>query len=285
MDAEALFWIVHLPLMFLFLVGMADVLGIWLRGRVAGQAGASAGQKARALLRAVLGAVFSRRFPLLVRAFVCESWFNRRLWQTNRWRWLSHFMLLSGFMLLMLMSGLGALADKLLEHVFHLGHVPWIGMWYNPDHPVTAVLNEVGGLMMTVGFLFFAVRRYVFRVSQLRTGPMDTWMVVGLGLILLSGWVTEIVRLNSGHVDGAAAFLSFVACPLSRLVAGWRLPWDALFDWMYVGHGLLTSVVIATIPYSKFMHVIAGGLVAMVNRFREETVRGAGEKGAAHVRA
>lgn len=282
MSAETLFWVIHLPLMVLFLVGMVDVLSVWLRGRVDGLEDSSAGRKVGALLQVALSAIFSRQFLLLVKAFVTEAWFNRRLWHTNRWRWLNHFLLLTGFMLLMVLSGIGALSDKVLHYVFHLGHVPWIAMWYNPDHPVTAVLNEVGSVLMTVGLIFFIVRRYAFRIPQLRTGPMDTWMVVGLGLILLSGWVTEIVRLNSGDV-GPTAYLAFVGYPLARLVGGLQVPWDSLFDWMYVGHGLFTSLVIVTIPFSKFMHVIAGGLVAVVDQFQEEAARVGGEKGVARV--
>jgi len=282
MSAESLFWMIHLPLMVLFLVGMVDVLSVWLRGRVEGLENDSAGRKAGALLRTVLAAIFSRHLPQIIKAFITEAWFNRRLWRANRWRWLSHFLLLTGFMLLMTLSGLAALSDKVLHHVFHLEHVPWIAMWYNLDHPVPAVLGEMGSVLMSVGLIFFIVRRYAFRTPQLRTGPMDTWMVVGLGLILLSGWVTEIVRLSSGDV-GPMAYLAFVGYPLSRLFAGLALPWERLHDWMYVGHGILTSLVIVTIPYSKFMHVIAGGLVATADQFQEETARVGGEKGGAHV--
>lgn len=209
------------------------------------------------------------------------------LWRTLAYpvREASHIIHLSRFVvksLLMVLSGIGALSDKILHHVFHLEHVPWIAMWYNPDHPVTAVLNEIGAVMMTLGLVFFIVRRYAFRPPALRTGPMDTWMVVGLGLVLLSGWVTEIVRLNSGDV-GPMDYLAFVGYPPSRLFAGLAWPWERLHGWMYVGHGILTSLVIVTIPYSKFMHVIAGGLVAVVDQFQEKTACVGGEKGGVHV--
>jgi nitrate reductase gamma subunit len=264
---------------------MADVVSVWLRGRVDGSEADSAGRKAGALLRTALAAIFSRRLPRIIKAFITEAWFNRRLWRTNRWRWLNHFLLVTAFMILMVLSGLGALSEKVLHYVFHLEHIPWIAMWYNPDHPVTAVLNEVGSVMMTLGLIFFVVRRYIMRVPQLRTGPMDTWMVVGLALILLSGWTTEIVRLSSDHI-GPWAYLAFVGYPLSRLFTGLALPWERLFEWMYVGHGILTSLVIVTIPYSKFMHVIAGALVAMVREMEEEEGQhGELEKGAAHVPA
>lgn len=284
MSAETLFWMIHLPLMFLFLVGMADVVGIWLHGRVEGQKGTTAGRKFLALLGAALRTIFSRRLPLVIRAFITEVWFNRRLWRASHWRWLNHFLLLSGFMLLMTLSGIAALSEKVLYHLFHLGHIPWISMWYTADHPITGLLNEVGGTLMTVGLLLYIVRRYIFRPPQLRTGPMDHWMVAGLGLILLTGWVTEIVRLNSAHI-GPMPQIAFIGYPLSRLVSGLPVDWDRWTDVLYVGHGVLASLVIVTIPYSKFMHAIAGALAAMVDQVQQESLHGGAEKGAARVPA
>ncbi len=282
MNTETLFWIFHTPLMVVFLIGLVDVAGIWLQGRVEGADGASAGRKFIILLGRTLRAIFSRQFPIILKAFITEAWFNRRLWQTSRWRWLNHFLLLNGFLLLTVLSGLAALSEKVLYHLFHLGHIPWIAMWYTADHPVTALLNEIGATMMTVGLLFYVFRRYVARPAQLRTGPMDTWMVVGLGLILLTGWMAEIVRLNAHH-DGPAPYLAFIGYPLSLLVSGWNLPWKALADGFYLGHGLLTSIVIAAIPYSKFMHAVATALIATADEVQQERVVAQG--GTVHVPA
>lgn len=276
MNTETLFWVIHLPLMLLFLIGLVDVVGIWLQGRVEGVGTASTGRKFLVLLGRALRAIFSRQFPVILKAFITEAWFNRRLWRTSRWRWLSHFLLLNGFLLLTILSGLAALAEKVLYHLFHLGHIPWISMWYTADHPVTALLNEIGGTMMTVGLLFYIVRRYLIRPPQLRTGPVDTWIVVGLGLILLTGWITEIVRLNARY-DGPAPYLAFIGYPLSRLVSGWNLPWERLSEWLFLGHGLLASVVIVTIPYSKFMHAVAAALMTTVDGVRQETAIAQGE--------
>ncbi len=271
MNAETLFWAIHIPLMLFFLIGLADAVRLWLQGQVEGAEEASAGRKFLILLGRALRAIFSRRLPLILRAFITEAWFNRRLWQKSRWRWLSHFLLLNGFLLLMTLSGLAALSEKVLLHLFHLGHIPWISMWYTADHPVTAFLNEIGGAMMTAGLLFYIFRRYVVRPPQLRTGAMDNWMVAALGLILLTGWATEIVRLNAGY-EGPAPYMAFIGYPLSRLVSGWNLPWGSLHQWLFLTHGLLTSAVIVTIPYSKFLHAVATALMA--------TLDGIGQKSA-----
>jgi len=283
MDYEGIFWILHLPLMVVFLIGMTDVAGVWLRGRIGGGTDAPVGQKLLTLLGDALRTILSWRLPYLIKAFITEAWFNRRLWRANRFRWASHFLLLSGFLLLMSLSGISAIADKVLHKLFHLGNLPWVAMWYTPDHPVPALLNEIGATMMTVGLLFFIVRRYLIRPPQLRSGPTDHWMVIGLGLILLTGWIAEVVRLCIGIPEGSAPYLAFIGYPLSLLFRGLPLPWEALAKGLWTGHGLLTSVVIVTIPYSKFMHVIAGGLSATVDQFQQETAHSA--KGAAHVPA
>jgi nitrate reductase gamma subunit len=283
---ELIFWVFHLPLMILFLVGMWFVFANWLKGGVNASTDASFGQKFGALLRVVLGTIFSARLWLLIKTFIVEAWFNRRLYRNSFWRWLNHFLLLTGVMLLFILSGISALSVKVLIHYFHLEHIPWIGMWANPDHPITAILNEIGAVMMTVGFVFFVIRRYVTRKPQLRTGPMDTWMVVGIGLILLSGWIAQIARHNSSDVDPTTAYYAFIGWPiLAPLFRGLRLPWDDLAHWMFIGHGILTSVVIVTIPFSKFMHAIAGALVLMVRGMEEENKHPSVEKGGAHVQA
>lgn len=268
--AEFVFWIVHLPLMVLFLAGMWFSFSRWLQGNVGGSSGESTGRKLGAVLRVALGTIFSTRLWVLIKTFIVEAWFNRRLYRNSFWRWLNHFLLLSGLLLLFTLSGISALSDKVLIHFFHLEHVPWIGMWVNPDHPITALLNEIGAVLMSVGLIFFVVRRYCTRVPQLRTGPMDTWMVVGLGLILLSGWVAEVARLNSSDVNPATACFAFIGYPiLAPLARGLPITWDSFAHWMYVIHGLLTSVVIVTIPFSKFMHAIAGAIVLIVREMEE----------------
>jgi hypothetical protein len=282
--AEMVFWIVHLPLMVVFLGGMRFVFARWLEGSVDGQADALPGRKARALARILWRTTFSARLGLLIKAFITEVWFNRRLYRNSRWRWLNHFLLFSGFMLLMALSAISAVSVEILIPFFHLEHVAWIGMWNNPDHPVLACLNDLGSVLMTVGFLFFVVRRYVLHVSQLRTGPMDTWMVVGLGLILFSGWITEVARLNSSHV-GATAYFAFVGYPLASLLRDLPVSWDGFEAWMYLIHGFLTSVVIATVPFSKFLHVVAGTIVAIIREMEEQGRPATGEKAAVHVPA
>ena len=287
--AELVFWIVHLPLMVVFLAGMWLVFVNWLKGSLAERTDGSTGQKIGALVRIVLGTIFSARLWLLIKVFVVEAWFNRRLYRNSIWRWLNHFLLLTGTMLLFALSGISALSVKVLIHFFDLGHIPLIGMWANPDHPWTAILNEIGAVMMTVGFVFFVVRRYLVRTPQLRTGPMDTWMVVGIGLILLSGWVAQIARHNSIDVDPTTAGFAFIGYPLlAPLFRGLPIAWDSFAHWMFVIHGLLTSAVIATIPFSKFMHAIAGALVLMIREMEEElehTTVEHHERGEAHVSA
>jgi nitrate reductase gamma subunit len=285
MSAETLFWIVHLPMMVLFLLGMWLVFANWLKGSVNGQVEGSASRKTGAVMRNILRTIFSRKLLLLIKAFFVEAWFNRRLFRNDWRRWISHIALVSGFLLLMGLSGLSALADKLFLHFWHqLDEVTWIALWANPDHPLTAFLNEIGAVLMTGGLLYFLIRRRRGQAEQLRSGPLDWWMLLGLSLILLTGWITTIVRLNSSHVEPPTYF-AFISYPLALLFRWLPLPWDALFDVLYVLHGLLTSVVIVSIPFSKFMHVIAGALVAMINQVDEDAARRGWEKGAAHGRA
>ena len=268
MDTETLFWLIHLPLMAIFAIGIVRVCLRWLNG-----APQSAIQTpgASQTLPGLLDyfQTLLKHLPAAARGFIFDAWFNRRLWHISRWRWLNHTLLLNGFMLLMLLSTLSVLSEKILLPLFpSLSEDTWVTIWVGRDQPLKALMNEIGSLSMTIGLLFYIIRRYLLRPAQLRTGPMDTWLVVGLAAILSTGWLTEALRLN-GSQTGAFEVYSFAGAFLARLIAGFNLPWNALFEIQYILHGLLASLLIALVPYSKFMHAPAGGITAVVDKIRD----------------
>ena len=266
MDIETLFWIVHLSLMVIFAIGMVRVSCRWLQGK---PYTTKLSETTGALL-ALVGAIQTlfKHFPAAASGFIFEAWFNRRLWRTNRWRWLNHTLLLNGFLLLMLLSALSVFNEKILLPWFPgLSNAAWVMLWVGRDHPLKALLNEIGSLSMTLGLLFYILRRYIVRPAQLRTGSLDTWMVTALAAILITGWLTEAVRLNAGYL-GEFSMSSFAGAILAQLMRGLNLPWHALFKIQYLIHGILASLVIALIPFSKFMHAPAGGIIAVLNGIR-----------------
>jgi heterodisulfide reductase subunit D len=238
MNIENIFWIVQLPLMLIFIIGLLRVVNHW---------------------RGIFQVIY-KQLPSAIKGFILDGWLNRRLWHTSRSRWLSHALLLNGFLLLMLLSALSVISEKLLLPTFpSLSEIPLIMIWVGRDHIIKALLNEIGSLVITIGLLFYIIRRYFLRPPQLRTSNFDTWIVTALSAILLTGWLTEAVRINASH-PGKFISASFFGSILARMLSSLHLPWPALFEFQYLFHGLLASLVISLIPYSKFMHAPAAGI-------------------------
>jgi len=141
----------------------------------------------------------------------------------------------------------------------------------NKDHPITAFLNEFGGLVVTVGLIIVIVRRYVIRELDMRTRMVDTEIILLLVVIMVSGYLAEICRLafEFGELPPTAVY-AFIGYPIASLVRTAPLPWGEMHDWLFLFHALFSSVVIAYIPFSKFFHAMAGAIIATVNSLPSE---------------
>ncbi len=255
MPLERIFWFTHLPLALIALIAIGSLFITWKRGAAPGTW----------TLREMLKTAFTGHFWRMIGRFFTEAWFNRRLWRSDRLRWGAHFCLLTGFLILISMSALSALSEKIIIPLFDLERFAWASAWLSNDHPFKAFVNDFGSLLMTAGWLYYVIRRFVSRPAQLRTNGADVMALVILGIILLSGWATEIARLNiPGLYDPALAPLAFIGWPLSRLFADMEVNWLGFYEGMYLFHGIFFTVILVALPFTKFMHVFAGGFRAML---------------------
>ncbi|MCC6147074.1 MAG: 4Fe-4S dicluster domain-containing protein [Anaerolineaceae bacterium] len=244
MNLETVFWVIHLLLMAVFAAGIWNLFVPWRKS--------------------ALPAVFPHApsgWGALLRAWFVEGWFNRRLGQRSTWRWAGHFLLLNGFLLLALLSAVSVLFEKILPLFPGLDGAALAKM-VSRDQPLKAFLNDTGSLMMSIGWLFYAVRRYLARPAQLRSDGRDSGLLLGLGLILLTGWLLEAVRINA--VQSPAQF-SYIGVPLAQLAGRLPLAWGEVFELSYLVHGLLASALIAAVPYSKFMHALAASFTTALS--------------------
>lgn len=240
MDVEKIFWAAQIVFLLVFAIGAANVLAVWRKGLPSPSP------------------IPARRAGAVFRSLAIEGWFNRRLFETDKWRWGSHFLLVNGVLLLMSLSALSALLDKILP-LFPGADAAALKAVAGRDQPVKAILNETGSLMMTLGWLFFAVRRYLFRPAQLRTNLRDHIPALGLGAILLTGWLLEAARINALQTPARA---SYIGSPLAQALSGLPLVWGEFFNGLFLFHGLLASLILSVAPHSKWLHTLAAGVTA-----------------------
>lgn len=234
---------------------------LWLLGR------ASDGQGRPLGVGGVLVAV--RRSPALAtphrrRQFLShlllDGVLHRRLWRVSKPRWLAHSGILIGFVGLMSMSALAALADHVLRP---LGIArPVVAVILNKDHPLMAITNETFGLVLLLGGLAAAGRRFLWRGRYLPNERPDVLAIALLLFIIVGGYPLEALRLLAEAVPPDAARYSYLGWPLARLLAPLALPWAEWHFWVFQSHVFASVALFIYWPLSKMMHVLAGPVVA-----------------------
>ncbi len=265
MDVMLVFWIFHLPAMIVFLAGAVLSLSIWLQGTVDGRSDISAGRKLLLLIRKVLRTIFSARLGALLKALIWDGAVHPTLFTRHKWRWLAHACVFGGIALLTLLSAFSFISVDIMIPVLKMDNI-FTTVFADKDHPITAFLNDFGGLVVMVGLAVVIIRRYVIRELDMRTRLVDSEIIFFLVVIMVSGYLVEICRLSLEFAELApTAAYAFLGYPVASLVRNAPLPWANLHDWVFVFHALFSSVVIAYIPFSKFFHALAGAMIATVN--------------------
>ena len=122
---------------------------------------------------------------------------------------------------------------------------------------------------MFLGWLFYTTRRYLFNTPQLRTSIRDHIPVIGLGTILITGWMVEAFTINS---EQTVSQFSFIGGNLAHIISGLPVSWEGSFKAFYLFHGLLATVILAAIPYTKWMHTLAASITTGLYSIRSQPV-------------
>lgn len=265
MDIMVVFWIFHIPAMLMFVVGFAFSLSIWLRGSVHGRNDVSAGRKLAWLISDIAATIFSTRLGVVLRALIWDGAVHPTLFKQHKLRWATHICVFGGIALLTVLSAFSFISVDILIPIFKMDNL-FTSVFANKDHPITAFLNDFGGLVVMVGLAVVIIRRYVIRQLDMRTRLVDSEIIFFLVVIMVSGYLVEVCRLSLEFADLApTAAYAFLGHPVASLVRNAPLPWGMLHNWLFLIHALFSSVVIAYIPFSKFFHAVTGAVVASVN--------------------
>ncbi len=166
----------------------------------------------------------------------------------------AHIGLFAGFMVLFLGTTLleiDHLASSMAQGLkFHKG-------WYYIIYEFTL---DVFGLLFLTGCLYFLWRR-TRRPASLGHRATD-WYVIGTFLAIgVTGYLVEGLRMVWQQPNGIAASCS----PVGLMVAGWfsGLPQASArsaHQWFWWTHAILVFGFIASVPYTRLLHIIAGPL-------------------------
>lgn len=236
----------------LFLAGMVGIGSVWFSG------GDQRSGTRRTLRRAVLGVVLSMRLPAIVNSLILDGLLQRRLYRISKERWLLHALIFYPF-LFRFVWGIWAL-------IASLQWPQWSGGWdmLDKNHPLTAFLFDLSGMLTIVGIIGLMLRRVQRRLEGRATGlPAADWPAyVLLGGIMIVGFILEGMRMTmTGSPDGAS--YAFIGDAISRLLIGYDL--TGIYGYAWYLHAVFTGAFIVYLPFSRMLHMIMAPVVLAMN--------------------
>ncbi|TET87499.1 MAG: hypothetical protein E3J46_06290, partial [Desulfobacteraceae bacterium] len=142
-------------------------------------------KRVSAAVKGILGTVFSGKIFILIKVFFVDVILQIRILREDFLRWLMHMLIYGGFMLLFLMHALDGIITEALFSDYASTLNPFM------------FLRDLFGFMVIVGIGIAIYRRIVMKVPRLKTNPMDTYAIIILAIVMLSGIFLEATKITS----------------------------------------------------------------------------------------
>jgi nitrate reductase gamma subunit len=193
----------------------------------------------------------------IFRFLFADALLQRGILRLNLLRWANYMMLSMGFTALLILM-LFVYGIAILFDVRTFG-IPSLG------GRVLDFLMDFLGLSILAGVVLSALRRYVFKLPQLKTEIKDHVALLFIFLIVVTGFLLEAFRIAvlPFSMKHSASFVGFTLALLFRELP---LNWTTFHFYMWNFHFLLAFAFIAYVPYSKFVHIVTCPVTATVSR-------------------
>lgn len=235
----------------LFVLGIVAVGSVWFSG---GRGSPTTGSYSSHTRGRVTRALSGGRILLIVKSLLLDGLLQRRLFRASRERWLLHALIFYPFVFRFIWGMVGLIAS--------LGWPQWPGAWamLEKNHPLTAFLFDLSGILVLVGVAGMIIRRYQLRSSGPLPGmPAADWPGYALlGGIMIVGYVLEGMRMAMTGSPAGASW-AFVGDAVSRLLTG--LEFTNTYGYVWHLHAALTGAFVVYLPFSRMFHMIMAPVV------------------------
>jgi nitrate reductase gamma subunit len=242
----------------IWVVGMALIVSYVFSGSLAGQyTGGFWARLAKVMLHA-LRTLFSSKVLLIIKALFLDVLLQRRLYRQSARRWFIHSLIFYPFVFRFVWGLVGLLGS--------LWKPDWSWIWsmLDKDHPLTAFLFDLTGIMIMFGLVFAFVRGRLNRVGEAPGQPKQDLVALALiaGIVVV-GFILEGMRLAmTGYPRGSVyAFLGYAISQLFKNTSGVTVA----YGYFWYVHAILTGGFIAYLPFSRLAHIIIAPFVVAVN--------------------
>jgi cytochrome b subunit of formate dehydrogenase len=248
----------------LFLLGIVLTVSFWFQGTV-GDPSFSTGEKISYVSERMWQIIFSRKILTLLKVFVVDILFLRRILKESLSRWTIHSLI---YLPLFLRFFIGLIL-LILSKVFPMS--PAVALLLDKNYSPLAFTFDFLGLCIIIGIVGATMRRFQSR-SQKALATGQDFLVLGLiGGILLTGFVVEGMRILLTAMPLSVALPSFLGYPISLFLGLFPIRWEVVYPYGWYIHAILTGALIAYLPFSKMFHILVSPLVFMIKAsMREE---------------
>ncbi len=177
-----------------------------------------------AALKGLFAVFFSQKLLILCKVFILDVILQIHILKQDTLRWVMHMLIFAGFMFLLITHAFDRIITTSLFDKYYLA--------LNP-------LLIISGLLVISGITIAIVRRYILKVSRLKTNAMDLYAIIMIAVIILSGMAMEITKLTSYDHYQKIWYLHIVTC----LLGLGYLPFSKMFHMFTTPLSLLTNAV------------------------------------------
>lgn len=231
---------------FVFLLGTLYNVLLWMRGK------GLRGTPERRLLQLMargLRFAFAKRLGRAVSVFTKDALYLAKLKERSATRWLMHLLILGGFIATFVLDLIVTFSLDLLRYQPMIEEDGWAKLW------IRDFAFDLTGLMMLLGLLIAAVRRFVLKPKIVRTELPDAVSILFLLAVVLGGFILEGIGIAGeipGHrMNNEYSFVGYVFSLITPASV------DQYYDQAWLIHGVMSALFIAYIPFSKLFHMIA----------------------------
>jgi len=171
----------------IFIIGILYKITRWLSLKMSVDS-QSTSTRFSAALKGILSTIFSSKIIPLIKAFFLDVILQKKLITEDFFRWLAHVLIYWAFMLLLLMHALDTL---ITANIFPD---------YSPTLNPFMFLRDFFGLLVIVGICMAIYRRFILKRPRLETNAMDTYVILLLAIIMVSGVLLEGAKIGSYSV-------------------------------------------------------------------------------------
>jgi len=170
----------------IFIGGLIYKIATWLSRKIGVDSkDIPTSKRLSSALRGIILTIFSVKVLTLIKIFFLDIILQRKVLNEDAFRWLTHILIYGAFMLLLLMHAL----DKFITSAIFSNYSATL----NPF----LFLRDLFGALVIIGICMAIYRRFILRPPRLNTNPMDTYAIIILAIIMVSGIILEGTKIGS----------------------------------------------------------------------------------------